>query len=196
MKLKLVITILLILFCGFSVNAKEKKTTKKEETDNFLHYTMYIFYTNDWQSSKGIYRGTFYMDKTRSTMQLADNSQHIITQHNWQEGSFILQRNNQYDLTYSCGTWSDSTYQLRYTLAKNISGAYIEQPDTILKSNKMIIGPSHHSIFQNHIGRDWLMYHDCDRAHTERYSRLDRLYIKGNTMSSNGLTFVTQKVRL
>jgi len=158
--------------------------------------SMYIFYTNEWQSSKGFYRGTIYMDKMLSPTQVADNPQPVITHHNWQEGPFILQRNNQYYLTYSCGAWNDSTYHLRYALAKNITGPYVEQPDTILKSNKMVIGPGHHSIFQDQIGRDWLVYHGWDTAHTARYPRIDQLFVNGNKMTSNGPTYTPQKVKL
>ena len=158
--------------------------------------SMYIFYTNEWQSSKGFYRGTIYMDKMLSPTQVADNPQPVITHHNWQEGPFILQRNNQYYLTYSCGAWNDSTYHLRYALSNSITGPYVEQPDSIIQSNKMVKGPGHHSIFHDQIGRDWIVYHGWDLAHTARYPRIDRLFVNGNKMSSNGPTYTPQKVKL
>lgn len=158
--------------------------------------SMYIFYTNEWQSSKGFYRGTIYMDKMISPTEVANNPIPVITHHDWQEGPFILQRNNQYYLTYSCGAWSDSTYHLRYALANSITGPYIEQPDTILKTNKRVKEPGHHSIFQDQIGRDWLVYHGWDTAHTARYPRIDRLYVNGKKLSTNGPTYTHQKVRI
>jgi len=157
--------------------------------------TMYIFYTNEWQSSKGFYRGTIYMDKMLSPTQVADNPKPIITHHNWQEGPFILQRNNQYYLTYSCGAWSDSTYHLRYAIANSITGPYIEQPDSILKSNKMVKGPGHHSIFMDKYGQDWVVYHGWDTAHSARYPRIDRLFVNGIKLKINGPTYTRQKVK-
>ncbi len=158
--------------------------------------SMYIYYTNEWNSAKGFYRGTIYMDKMISPTQVADKPIPVITHHDWQEGAFLMQRNNQYYLTYSCGNWSDSTYHLRYALAKTITGPYIEQPDTILKSNKMVKGPGHHSIFLDQIGRDWLVYHGWDSAFTARYPRIDRLFVHGNKLSINGPTYTPQKVKL
>lgn len=157
--------------------------------------SMYIFYTNEWQSSKGFYRGTIYMDKMISPTQVADNPQPIITHHNWQEGPFLMQRNNKYILTYSCGAWNDSTYHVRYALSDNITGPYSEQKDTILKSNKMVIGPGHHSIFQDKYGHDWIVYHGWDTAHTARYPRIDRLFVSGTKLKSNGPTYTSQKIK-
>ncbi len=156
--------------------------------------SMYIFYTIEWQNSKGFKAGQIYVDKMISPIQLADNPQPVITHHNWQEGPFILQRNNSYFLTYSCGAWSDSTYHIRYASSNSICGPYIEQPDTILKSNSMVKGPGHHSIFQDKIGRDWIVYHGWDTAHTARYPRIDPLQYKKGKIKCNGPTFSLQKV--
>ena len=158
--------------------------------------SMYIFYTNEWNSTKGFYRGTIYMDKMISPTQVADKPIPVITHHDWQEGPFLLQRNNKYYLTYSCGAWSDSTYHLRYAIANSITGPYIEQPDSIIKSNKMVKGPGHHSIFLDECGQDWIVYHGWDTAHTARYPRIDRLFMNGDKLSSDGPTYTSQKVKM
>jgi len=156
--------------------------------------TMYIFYTNEWNSTKGFYRGTIYMDKMISPTQVADKPIPVITHHDWQEGPFLLQRNNKYYLTYSCGAWADSTYHLRYAIADSITGPYIEQPDSIIHSNKMVKGPGHHSIFQDEYEQDWIVYHAWDTAYTARYPRIDRIFIRGGKISSDGPTFTRQLV--
>ena len=157
--------------------------------------SMYIFYTNEWQSARGFYRGTIYMDKMISPTQVADNPKPIITNHNWQEGAFLLQRDNKYFLTYSCGSWKDSTYHLRYALADSITGSYIEQPDTILKSNLMVKGPGHHSIFKDKYRQDWVVYHGWDKSYTARYPRIDKLFVEGTKLRIKGPTYTPQKVK-
>lgn len=156
--------------------------------------SMYIFYTIEWQNSKGFKAGQIYVDKMISPVQAADNPQPVITHHNWQEGPFILKRNNSYFLTYSCGAWSDSTYHIRYARSNSICGPYIELPDTILKSNSMVKGPGHHSVFQDKTGKDWIVYHGWDTAHTARYPRIDLLKIEKGKIKCSGPTFSPQRV--
>jgi beta-xylosidase len=158
--------------------------------------TMYIYYTIEWQNSKGYKAGQIYMDKMLSPTQVADDPKPLITHHNWQEGAFLLQRDNAYYLTYSCGAWSDSTYHLRYARSGLITGPYTEQRDTIIKSNAMVKGPGHHSIFKDQNNGDWIVYHGWDTAYTARYPRIDPIRLVNGKISCSGPSYTSQKVSL
>lgn len=73
-------------------------------------------------------------------------------------------------------------------------GPYTEQADTILKTNKGVKGPGHHSFFTDKNGKDWIVYHGWDPAHTTRYSRIDRIFVKDNKITSDGPTFTPQSI--
>jgi beta-xylosidase len=156
--------------------------------------SMYIFYTIEWQNSKGFKAGQIYADKMISPTEVANNPVQIISHHNWQEGPFILQNDSMYYLTYSCGNWTDSTYHIRYAKSEKILGPYTEQPDTILKTNVMVKGPGHHSLFNDKDGKNWIVYHGWDTAHTARYPRIDRIFIGGGKIRSDGPTYTKQSV--
>lgn len=155
---------------------------------------LYIFYTIEWQNSKGFQAGQIYVDKMISPTEVSGNPVQLISHHNWQEGPFILQKDDIYYLTYSCGAWSDSTYHIRYAKSDKIMGPYVEQPDTIMKSNAMVKGPGHHSLFDDKAGKRWIVYHGWDTAHTARYPRIDRIFVKGGKISSDGPTYTKQSV--
>ena len=157
---------------------------------------MYIFYTLEWQNIKGFKAGQIYVDKMISPTTVADDPKPLITHHNWQEGPFILQRDNTYFLTYSCGAWSDSTYHLRYAKSNSITGPYTEQADTIIKSNAMVKGPGHHSIFKDQNNGDWIVYHGWDTAFKARYPRIDLIKYKNGRITCSGPSYTPQKVKL
>jgi len=156
--------------------------------------SMYIFYTIEHGNKDGLVAGQIYADKLISPTQVAGKPVQIISHHRWQEGPFILQRNDKYYLTYSCGAWTDSTYHVRYAIAKSVMGPYTEQPDTIIKTNMGVKGPGHHSFFTDNKGKDWIVYHGWDPNHTTRYSRIDRIFLKDNKITSDGPTFTPQSV--
>ncbi len=158
--------------------------------------SLYIFYTIEWQNSKGYKAGQIYVDKMISPTLVADNPKPLITHHNWQEGPFILHRDNAYFLTYSCGAWSDSTYHLRYAKSNSITGPYTEQADTIIKSNAMVKGPGHHSIFKDQNNGDWIVYHGWDTVFKARYPRIDPITYKNGKITCSGPTYTPQKARL
>ena len=106
----------------------------------------------------------------------------------------MLFRENKYLLTYSCGNWMDSTYHIRYAVANTIMGPYEEQADTLMKSNELVKGPGHHSFFIDRTGKDWIIYHGWDTAHTGRYSRIDRIFVKGSVITTDGPTYTTQSI--
>jgi len=156
--------------------------------------SMYIFYTIEHGNKDSLKAGQIYADKLLTPMQVAGKPVQIISHHSWQEGPFILHRNNIYFLTYSCGAWTDSTYHIRYAISKSVMGPYTEQPDTILKTNKGVKGPGHHSFFIDKNGKDWIVYHGWDPSHTTRYSRIDRIYIKDKKITSDGPTYIPQSI--
>ena len=156
--------------------------------------TLYMFYTIEWLNSKGYKAGHIYVDKMLSPTKMADKPIQILGNHKWQEGPFIMQSKAKYILTYSLGNWTDSTYHMRYATADKLTGPYAEQPDTIMKTNEMVKGPGHHSFFKDSKGKDWIVYHAWDTAHTARYPRIDRIFVKDNKITSDGATYTPQSV--
>ena len=156
--------------------------------------SMYIFYTIENGNKDGLIAGQIYADKLLSPTKVAGNPLQIISHHSWQEGPFILHRDNKYFLTYSCGGWRNSTYHVRYATGVSPIGPYTEQPDTILKTNAMVKGPGHHSFFIDKSGKDWIVYHGWDTAFKARSSRIDRIFVSGDKITSDGPTFTRQSV--
>ena len=146
--------------------------------------TLYIFYTIEHLNQ----------DRMLSPTQVAGEPIPIISLHPWQEGPFLQYRFNKYFLTYSCGAWTDQTYHLRYAIGASVKGPFIEQPDTLLASNEMVKGPGHHFMFQDRRGKDWIIYHGWDTAYTARYPRIDRIYFDENSISSDGPTYILQRL--
>ena len=156
--------------------------------------TMTMFYTIEHGNKDGLVAGQIYADKLLSPTKVAGKPVQIISHHIWQEGPFMLHRDNKYFLTYSIGNWRDSTYHVRYAIAERPLGPYTEQADTILKSNKLVKGPGHHSLFVDKAGKDWIVYHGWDTKYTARYPRIDRIFVNGKRISSDGPTYDPQKV--
>ncbi len=154
--------------------------------------TMYIFYTIEHGNKDGLAAGQIYADKLLSPTQIEGNPVQIISHHPWQEGPFILLSDNKYFLTYSCGNWQDSTYHVRYAIASHPMGPYTEKSDTILRSNPVVKGPGHHSLFIDQTGKDWIVYHGWDTGHTARYPRIDRIFVENDKISSDGPTYTPQ----
>jgi len=156
--------------------------------------TMTIFYTIEHGNTDGLIAGQIYADRLLSPTKVEGKPVQIISHHIWQEGPFILHRDNKYFLTYSCGNWRDSTYHVRYAIAEKPLGPYIEQRDTILKSNALVKGPGHHSLFIDKDGKDWIVYHGWDTKYTARYPRIDRIFLDGDKISSDGPTYTEQSI--
>jgi len=156
--------------------------------------TMTIFYTIEHGNKDGLIAGQIYADKLIAPTWVEGKPVQIISHHIWQEGPFMLHRNNKYFLTYSCGDWKNDTYHVRYAIGNTPMGPYVEQPDTILKSNKKVKGPGHHSLFVDKNGKDWIIYHGWDTAYTARYPRIDRILVDGNKISSDGPTYSEQSI--
>lgn len=155
---------------------------------------MYLFYTIEHLNEDSLTAGQIYMDTLVVPDRVAGHPIRIISHHEWQEGPFLQKRNGKYFLTYSCGAWTNDTYHIRYAIADHPGGPYTEQPDTILKSNKMVKGPGHHYMFTGRNGKDWIVYHGWDTAFTARYPRIDRIFFRDNTISSDGPTYTRQKL--
>lgn len=156
--------------------------------------SMYMFYTIENLNANGYKAGQIFVDKMLSPVLVAGKPAPVVTQHNWQEGPFIIQLKNTYLLTYSCGNWRDSSYHVSYASATSITGPYTEQPDTIMKSNNMVKGPGHHSFFKDKRGKNWIVYHGWDTAFTARYPRIDRIFIKQNKITTDGPTYTKQPI--
>lgn len=67
--------------------------------------SMYIYYTIEHGNKDGLTAGQIYADKLITPTQVAGKPVQIISNHPWQEGPFMLHRNDKYYLTYSCGNW-------------------------------------------------------------------------------------------
>jgi len=72
-----------------------------------------------------------------------------ITPPGYFEAPHMLKRNEQYYLMYSDGKCTDSTYKVRYAVANNPIGPWVEGKNSPVLSSDLarnIIGPGHHSI--------------------------------------------------
>ena len=159
-------------------------------TDN----KMYIFYTIEHGNRDNLIAGRIYADRMITPEKVEGKPIPILIHHKWQEGPFILHRNDKYYLTYSCGSWGNATYHLRYAVSNSLLGPYTEQPDTLMKSNVVVKGPGHHALFTDSNNKDWIVYHGWDTGFKARYPRIDRLFVTGNGLSTDGPSYTPQSV--
>lgn len=79
------------------------------------------------------------------------------------EGVFMHERNSIYYLSYSHGSWNNSTYSVHYATSKSPVGPW-EYHGPILVSDETHKGPGHHSFVVNPATNQWfIVYHRWDR---------------------------------
>lgn len=158
--------------------------------------TMYLFYTVENLSRDGLTAGQIYAYRMQSPEKVEGEPRQIISHHSWQEGPWLQKHHGKYILTYSCGSWGDQTYHVRYAIGDPPSpfGPFKEQPTNVLQSTAAVKGPGHHSMFRDRAGKDWICYHGWDPKFTARYPRVDRIYFVGDRIVSDGPTSTPQPV--
>jgi hypothetical protein len=83
----------------------------------------------------------------------------VATPTNFTEGAFMHYRNGIYYLSYSHGSWQDSTYSVHYATADSPTGPWTYR-GAILTSDATHKGPGHHSFIINPLTGEWLIvYH-------------------------------------
>ncbi|MGW8179509.1 MAG: family 43 glycosylhydrolase [bacterium] len=137
------------------------------ENDGFLFYT-----GNEGNPNMG----QLLVDQLASPTQLEGNPARVFPNETveWEEGSFILQRNNEYYLFSSQGNWRNGTYHVLVAKSKTISGPYdrisYRRNRLVLQSSDQQIGPGHNSLFEGPGGQTYICYHAWDKEHTGRYA--------------------------
>jgi beta-xylosidase len=155
---------------------------------------MYMYYTIENRNHDGLKAGLIYVDKMTSLTTAEKKPTLIFSNYVWQEGPFISHVGDNYIMTFSIGNWRDSTYHVRYAIAKSPLGPFIEQKNTILQTNEMVKGPGHHFLFKDNQGNDWIAYHGWDPKYTTRYPRIDPIVITSDTVYCAGPTFTPQEI--
>ena len=110
----------------------------------------------------------------------------VPTPENFTEGAFMHYRNGFYYITYSHGSYNNSSYSLHYSASKSITGPWTYL-GPILESDTWFKGPGHHSLFYNGATDEWYVcYHRWnERFDSGSYSGsrsvcIDKLYYSGN----------------
>jgi beta-xylosidase len=156
--------------------------------------TLYIYYTIEHKNKDSLIAGRIYVDRLVRPDSTEGKPILLMSSHPWQEGTCMILRDGVYYLTFSTGNWQDSTYQVHYATSDKATGPFAEQQGTILKTTAKVKGPGHHSFFTGPDGKDWIVYHGWDTAHTARYLRIDPFRIENNKISSNGPSDTWQEV--
>jgi beta-xylosidase len=155
---------------------------------------MYMYYTIEHGNKDGLTAGQIYMDKMTSFTSVEGKPVKIFDKYRWQEGPFVQHIDNTYMLTFSEGGWGGDTYKVLYAVSDSPYGPFKEKENIIIKTNEMVKGPGHHSLFKDKNGHDWIVYHGWDPEFKARYPRIDPIYISADTIYCNGPTYTLQEV--
>jgi len=133
----------------------------------------FLFYTGNEGNP---HMGQLLVDRLTSPTQLAGDPRKVFPNETveWEEGSFILRRNEEYYLFSSQGNWRNGSYHVLIAKSKGIRGPYTRISDRenreVLQSSDQQIGPGHNSLFEGPGGQTYICYHAWDRGHTGRYA--------------------------
>lgn len=94
----------------------------------------------------------------------------------------MFKRNGTYYLQYSNGSFTDNTYNVRYSTSGSALGPFT-YGGQILAPTGTYQGPGHHAMLQYPGTDDWYMvYHRFQNAdYTVRYATIDRMYVNADS---------------
>lgn len=149
----------------------------------------YLYYGGSAGSKLAIWELNANMTSTTGSRQLSSPSY-------FTEAPFMHKRNGTYYLTYSHGSWFNSTYSVHYSTASSPTGPWY-YGGKILSSNASYCGPGHSSILQRP-GRDewYIAYHRYENGSCTglRKTSIEPLTYNGSggintvTMTTTGVT--------
>lgn len=104
------------------------------------------------------------------------------------EGAFMHYANGIYYLSYSHGSWRDTSYSVHYATAPSPTGPWAYQ-GAILSSDANYKGPGHHSFIQDPANGQWLIvYHRWEKVHGDGpYKGARRIAIERIEYDANGM---------
>ncbi|MXV17745.1 family 43 glycosylhydrolase [Hufsiella ginkgonis] len=80
------------------------------------------------------------------------------------EGAFMHVRNGIYYLSYSHGSWNNSSYSVHYATSKSAVGPW-DYKGVVLASDSTHKGPGHHSFLADRSGKKWyIVYHRWEKT--------------------------------
>ncbi len=94
------------------------------------------------------------------------------------EGPVVRKHDGRYYCFYSGGCFQNDTYGVDYVVADKARGPYSRVNDSarVLRSIPgRLIGPGHNSLVVGPDGKDYIVYHAWDEAHTARRMHISRL---------------------
>jgi len=134
----------------------------------------YLYFGGSAGSGLGIYRLNADMISLNGAMTFR-------TPQNFTEAPFMFKRNGTYYLQYSNGSFTNNTYNVRYSTSSSPLGPFT-YGGQILAPTGNYQGPGHHAMLQYPGTDDWYMvYHRFQNAdYTVRYAAIDRMYFNAN----------------
>lgn len=93
------------------------------------------------------------------------------------EGPFVVEHEGRYYCFYSGGNWGTAEYGVGFAVAEHPLGPYRDDWSAdgpyVLKGTPRAVGPGHNSLATAPDGREMLVYHAWDPAHTARRLCID-----------------------
>ncbi len=151
-------------------------------------HQLYFYFTVEQLNATGLPKGKIYAYRMKDPLTIVGDPIPLITKHGWQEGPYILKKDDEYWMTYSTGAWKNETYHVKLAKAKSPLGPYKLIDETLLKTNDVVKGPGHNALFTDERGDLWIIYHGWDKNFKARYPRIDPLYWKDGVLKCDGPT--------
>ena len=133
----------------------------------------YLFYTGN-EGNEHV--GQLLVDKFVSPTRLENKPRKVFPSETvpWEEGAFLVKKDNGFYLFSSQGNWRNETYHVLAAKAESILGPYVRCAKEnsnlrVLSTQGVQIGPGHNSVFQGPNSEYYICYHAWDRKHTGRY---------------------------
>ena len=100
---------------------------------------------------------------------------------NYMEAPFMIKRGGKYYLMYSCGVWSNDSYNVRYAVSDSPVGPFYESRQILKTLDSDHYGPGHHSCIYIEENNQWLIcYHIWKTGVSYRRPCIGRLVFNQN----------------
>lgn len=113
--------------------------------------TRYLMYTTEVENDSGFPQGQIVIDKLVSPTAVEGKPIAIVGQYGWQEGAYMIRRNERYILFFSTGGWKGPGYCVRWAMADQPVGPFveIEKDRPLLTTTPGMVGPGHGFAWQH-----------------------------------------------
>ncbi len=139
--------------------------------------TRHLLYTTEVENQSGFPQGKILIDRLVSPSEVAGQPTVVMNRHGWQEGPTLFLRDDRYHLLFSTGGWKGPDYCVRWAVADQLLGPYIEvNPERpLVQTAPGMIGPGHGFMWRETQDDLRYVFHAWDNDMSRRSPRFAKI---------------------